>query len=88
MPRALLTPAEMALADHAAVTAGRPVAWLMENAGRAVARAVRARIAPCRTLVLCGPGNNGGDGYAAARHLQDMGWPVAVAALAPPVGEA
>ena len=84
----LLTPAETAAADRAAVALGRPVAWLMDNAGRAVARAVRARLAPCRTLVLCGPGNNGGDGYVAARHLAAAGWPVRVAALAPPRGEA
>jgi hydroxyethylthiazole kinase-like uncharacterized protein yjeF len=87
-PAELLTPAEMALVDRAAVTLGRPVAWLMDNAGRAVARAVRRRLPPCRTLVLCGPGNNGGDGYVAARYLQAAGWPVAVAALAPPVGDA
>jgi hydroxyethylthiazole kinase-like uncharacterized protein yjeF len=84
----LLTPAEMAVADRTAVALGRPVAWLMENAGRAVARAARARFAPCRTLVLCGPGNNGGDGYVAARLLSDAGWPVAVAPLASATGDA
>lgn len=73
--QALLTPAEMSRADAASTV---PVAVLMEAAGRAIARAAR-RFGPCRTLVLCGPGNNGGDGRVAARLLAAQGWPVAVA---------
>jgi hydroxyethylthiazole kinase-like uncharacterized protein yjeF len=80
----LLTPDESARADTAAIRAGIPIATLMQAAGRAVARAVQGRYGPCRTLVLCGPGNNGGDGYVAARLLRQAGWPVMVAALSAP----
>jgi hydroxyethylthiazole kinase-like uncharacterized protein yjeF len=80
----LLTPAEMGRADAAAPALGVSGPTLMDNAGRAVARAIRQRIRPCRVLVLAGPGNNGGDGYIAARLLAQQGWPVAVAALAAP----
>ncbi len=80
----LLTPAEMGRADAAAPSFGVATPTLMESAGRAVARAIMARVRPCRTLVLAGPGNNGGDGYAVARLLAEQGWPIVVAALAPP----
>ncbi|WP_419897981.1 NAD(P)H-hydrate dehydratase [Roseomonas sp. USHLN139] len=81
---ALLTPEEMGRADAAALAGGCSGEALMLAAGRAVAEAIRRRFRPCRTVVLAGPGNNGGDGYVLARLLEQAGWPVAVAPLAPP----
>ncbi|MBS0411836.1 MAG: NAD(P)H-hydrate epimerase, partial [Proteobacteria bacterium] len=80
----ILTVAEMTAADQAAIAAGTPGTELMERAGTAVAEAIAARFSPRRTVVLCGPGNNGGDGYVTARVLARMGWDVAVQAAAPP----
>ena len=82
--RQILTVAEMGAADAAAIAAGTLGGVLMERAGQAVADAVCARFQPQRAVILCGPGNNGGDGYVAARLLKARGWPVEVLALAPP----
>lgn len=57
---------------------------VMERAGMMAARTICQHVRPCRVLVACGPGNNGGDGYVLARYLAERGWPVSVAALQPP----
>lgn len=73
----LLTAEEMACADRLTIEGGVPGATLMENAGRAVADEVSRRFPDAETVaVLCGPGNNGGDGFVAARHLKERGYKV------------
>ncbi|PSJ39380.1 NAD(P)H-hydrate dehydratase [Allosphingosinicella deserti] len=86
--KTILTAAEMRAAEAAAMTAGTPDTELMERAGIAAADAILAYAAWRPTLVLCGPGNNGGDGYVIARRLAERGAEVRVAALADPVTDA
>ncbi len=81
----MLTAAEMAATDQRTATDfGLPLGELMENAGTAVARFVRAQYPRARrALVLCGTGNNGGDGLVAARALQSAGLHVTIALTGP-----
>jgi len=73
----LLTAEEMGRADRLAIEGGVSGAVLMENAGRGVADEVSARFPDATTVaVLCGPGNNGGDGFVAARLLLERGYRV------------
>lgn len=84
-PFALLTAEQMYAADRAAMDSGVSGTTLMEAAGAGVARAIVRLWAPRPTVVLCGPGNNGGDGFVIARRLQESGaWDVRVALLGSP----
>jgi hypothetical protein len=75
----LLTPEEMGEADRRTIAAGTRSYLLMERAGQAVATAAARMAAPgARIAVLCGPGNNGGDGFIAARLLAADGYRVSV----------
>lgn len=79
---AVYTVAQMRAWEDAAVTAGSSYATLMENAGARAAADLFSRFeAPQRLLVLCGKGNNGGDGLVLARHWAQAGWPATVCLL-------
>ena len=78
---ALLDVRRMSDADRITVASGTSANELMDNAGKSVAREIQRRWSVRPVIVLCGPGNNGGDGFAAARQLSEAGWPVRVALL-------
>ncbi len=83
-PLALLGTEEMRRADRLTIEGGRPGAELMEAAGRHVAAALERGPKKGRLTVLCGPGNNGGDGFVAARLARKAGWEVRVGLLGDP----
>ena len=85
---AVLTVAEMRAAEQRAVAGGDSVACLMDRAGKGVAEAVRRLASDAPVLVLCGPGNNGGDGYVAATALAAAGLDIRVAAAGDPSTDA
>ncbi len=80
----VLTAAEMRAAEEAVIATGVSVDTLMDRAGTGIAHAVRRLAGANAILILCGPGNNGGDGYVAARVLAALGATVRVAALSEP----
>jgi ADP-dependent NAD(P)H-hydrate dehydratase / NAD(P)H-hydrate epimerase len=86
--RPILTAEQMRPAEQAVVEKGTSVEQLMERAGAGLAEAVYRFAGPLPTLVLAGPGNNGGDGYVAARHLAERGVEARVAALSEPTSDA
>jgi hydroxyethylthiazole kinase-like uncharacterized protein yjeF len=86
--RVILTASEMRAAETLVIEAGTSVETLMERAGSSAAEALCRYAGPRPALILCGPGNNGGDGYVVARLLRERGIDVRVAALAEPASKA
>ena len=84
----VVTAAQMRAAEQRAIDGGVSVDTLMERAGAAIAEAVWRIAGASEILVLCGPGNNGGDGYVAARLLRERGAHVRLAASGPAKAEA
>jgi len=83
----VLNSAQMQAADRAAITGGIPSLRLMENAATALAEETAGAYSDWRrVVVVCGPGNNGGDGLAAARLLARRGLKVSVFTLTDPSG--
>ena len=86
MPTRILTPSQVRALDLRTIAElGLPAALLMDTAGRAIAHVIVDRIASCtdrprHAVVLCGSGNNGGDGFVAARILHGHGFTVEVVA--------
>ncbi len=78
---ALLDVRQMGEADRLTVASGKSVIELMENAGSVVSSEIEKRWTVRPVVILCGPGNNGGDGFVVARRLSLAGWPVRVALL-------
>jgi len=78
---AVLRVAQMNAADQLTIAAGTPGSLLMQRAGEAVAREIERRWKPRPVTVLCGPGNNGGDGFVVAVALAQSGWTVRLALL-------